>query len=240
MLFLDVEQGEGLQRLLALAAAVRQHFKQRGLLLDAGKAFVPHVTIAKLSKLAGPPAWQRSKRASTNDRAPELQGRHGEPPPQSNSEPAATATDEEMAQAAPPLGPADCPGAASELPADQAGSSAAAAVQQAERPPTAALMKIPAEAYEAHVAVEVGEVTAPELQLCSMQHREPGEYYPLVAVLCLSTGSVRMVAGAEAGGEGAVSGGALGAACGAAGGGEATAGGSGGAEGAAGGAPASQ
>ena len=53
MLYLDVRPGEGLQRLQALAAATRAHFDAAGLLLQADRPFVPHVTIAKTSKLQG-------------------------------------------------------------------------------------------------------------------------------------------------------------------------------------------
>ncbi|GAB4820805.1 hypothetical protein N2152v2_007851 [Parachlorella kessleri] len=51
VLYLDVEEGEGQQRLHTLAAAVRSHFHAARLLQQADRPFVPHVTIAKLSKL---------------------------------------------------------------------------------------------------------------------------------------------------------------------------------------------
>jgi 2'-5' RNA ligase len=43
--------GGGRQGVMQLAATVRQHFKDEGLLLQANRSFVPHVTIAKLSKM---------------------------------------------------------------------------------------------------------------------------------------------------------------------------------------------
>ncbi|PRW56056.1 A-kinase anchor 7 isoform gamma [Chlorella sorokiniana] len=53
VLYLDVSPDNGLERLMALAAATRVHFKDAGLLLQADQPFVPHVTIAKTSKLQG-------------------------------------------------------------------------------------------------------------------------------------------------------------------------------------------
>ena len=53
VLFLEVAEGEGRQQLLVLEQAVRQAFAGAGLLGDDSQAFLPHVTIAKLSRLKG-------------------------------------------------------------------------------------------------------------------------------------------------------------------------------------------
>lgn len=42
VLYLDVRPDDGLQQLMALAAAARAHFKDAGLLLQADQPFVPH------------------------------------------------------------------------------------------------------------------------------------------------------------------------------------------------------
>ena len=53
VLYLDVRRDAGLEQLTRLAAATRAHFQQEGLLLQAGQAFLAHVTVAKTSKLQG-------------------------------------------------------------------------------------------------------------------------------------------------------------------------------------------
>jgi 2'-5' RNA ligase len=61
VIFLDLADGNGgsgsggntggREAALQLAATVRTHFQEQGLLLQANRAFVPHVTIAKISKM---------------------------------------------------------------------------------------------------------------------------------------------------------------------------------------------
>jgi len=54
VLFLDVRQDENSRQFLKFASAVRDYFQAEGLLLQTNKAFVPHVTIAKTSKIPQP------------------------------------------------------------------------------------------------------------------------------------------------------------------------------------------
>ena len=51
VLFLDLRRDEGEARLRQVAAALRDHFRQAGLLPQADRDFTPHVTVAKLSKM---------------------------------------------------------------------------------------------------------------------------------------------------------------------------------------------
>lgn len=51
VLYLDVQPGDGQQQLVALAAAVREHFSSQGVGDDCQRPFTPHVTIAKMSNI---------------------------------------------------------------------------------------------------------------------------------------------------------------------------------------------
>ena len=51
VLYLDVEPGVEQQQLVALAAAVREHFNSQGVIDDGQRPFTPHVTIAKMSNI---------------------------------------------------------------------------------------------------------------------------------------------------------------------------------------------
>lgn len=152
----------GAAALAALAAAVRGRFHEAGLLLQADREFVPHVTVVKCSKMqpwGGGGGGARGKRRRGQGR-----GRGGQARLASEAS-ASGAADEDASEAASEAGP----GASADK------NASAAAAQQ---------LTIPPEAYAAQsdvtAAVEVGE-----LQLCAMAGRRPGGYYPVVAACSL-------------------------------------------------------
>ena len=62
MLYLDLRRDEGYETLVSLAGAGRQHFAEAGCpAMDADRAFTPHVTIAKLSKLSVGKRWRNDQ-----------------------------------------------------------------------------------------------------------------------------------------------------------------------------------
>lgn len=75
VLYLDVQPDGGLQQLQALATATRAHFAAAGMLLQADRPFVPHVTIAKTSKLQG--GWGAKRGRGGGGYVPPHGGRGG-------------------------------------------------------------------------------------------------------------------------------------------------------------------
>lgn len=296
VLYLDLRQDQGLQRLLALAAASRAHFQAAGLLLEAERAFVPHVTVAKTSKLQGfggrggggrcdhggrghhgqhgggqhgehnsgsKRDWKterREERRAKQQRL-ELQAADEEAAAQWGAEAPAAAIGEsaEAAELESSAGEGavapgrQVPGSNSSAAAnaEQPSSSAAAATgaleqQQRESPEDCEELQplglveglqeqqppqphhhrdrvrrerghwdgdpaeqqqlnwrqIDAEAWAPLVAIEGGSALLAEIQLCAMQGRKPGGYYPVIASLPLASAVASAVAaGASNSGE---------------------------------------
>lgn len=71
VLFLDIAQDSGLERLMQLAAASRAHFAEHRLLLQAGQAFVPHVTVAKSSKLVQQYSKRQARQGQQSEQLPQ-------------------------------------------------------------------------------------------------------------------------------------------------------------------------
>ena len=59
VLYLDLRKDEGYERLVSLATSAQQHLADATCpATDPGRAFTPHVTIAKLSKLSAGKHWR--------------------------------------------------------------------------------------------------------------------------------------------------------------------------------------
>jgi hypothetical protein len=231
VLFLDLRKDGGLDRLLQLAAATRSHFAGRGLLQQAQQAFVPHITVAKTSKLQGWAGkrggrgggrdWRQERRAKQQrldrQQAPEEAaleaGRSDEQvaAEAADGNPAEVAAIEEATEAAistaaeglSPLraaAPQPVPAAAAYSSIGGGGSSGSAAAQpqahdrpavpsEHERQQQSNWRLIPAEAWAPHIAIVGGRAVLAEIQLCAMQGRKGGQYYPVLCSLPLGGAS---------------------------------------------------
>lgn len=165
----------GRNNLMVLATVVRSHFAARHLLLDADRCLEPHVTIAKIripSKRRGRGGYRHGSTAG---------GKRGHGPGDDR----------------PSCGHASRRknGNEMELPQLQQvmeGSSSGPSPQRelGEDPPEQQtqpqLRRIPAEAYAAHTSISCGTpVSVAQVQLCAMQGRRRGFFYPVVASLPL-------------------------------------------------------
>eukprot|EP00887_Chlorella_sp_A99_P002771 scaffold6.g2771.t1 len=188
----------GRERLMALASVVRAHFAERQLLQQADSEFAPHVTIAKTSKLMG--QWGgrgrrhgKRGRGQPHRRGGGKRGRHD-----------GRQGAEEAGMASQP------PASQQEGQGEEEGQGREEGQQQPEQPdkPRLDYRRIPHEAYAALAAISCsGAVAVAELQLCAMQGRKPGAYYPVVASLPLGPEALLpeqwQAAGGDAAGAGA-------------------------------------
>lgn len=275
---MDIVQDRGLEQLLELAAVARAHFQEAGLLLEADRPFVPHVTVAKTSKLQGgrgggggrwargrgagggrhghgggeharEQGWREQRRA---ERRGTEEGLEGGPVGQADllMDGASGSLEEQEAEAAvaaagaakstqgagqadvealpgsaggllpsKPAAAADDSSAAGDAPETSgdghastaaagnwagaqllagdpgdAGTSAAQQKQQEQQaqqaqqqhePAPQGWRQIPAEAWAPLAAIVGGTAVLAEVQLCAMQGRKPGEYYPVLCSLPL-------------------------------------------------------
>ena len=171
------EGGDGGRgQLLALAAAVRKHFEALELLQDGAKGdFAPHVTIAKTSKLMG---WGGGRRGGGRHGG---HGRGGQGAPGHKLGRWGKEPQQEEGSAGP--GSAAAQGSEGRQ-APQKQQENQLAEQEQEQQPD--LGHIPALAYSDHLTVSCGApVSVAEVQLCAMQGREAGGYYPVLATLPL-------------------------------------------------------
>lgn len=180
VLYLDVRQDTEAERLHQLAAAVRAHYIEAGLLLQADRPLGPHVTVAKMSKMA---PWQARGRGKWRGK-----GSSGKKGTRGVDTDAEAVVDETQA---------DCEGRSTEhtspshdasvggvvLPREDAGDAAAPDSDDtmSEKEQQRSIRGIPPDSYEMHAGICAGPVTLIELQLCAMEGRKPGEYYPVIA-----------------------------------------------------------
>ena len=197
VLYLDLRRDEGLQSLLALAAAARSHFlEETQLLLQGDQEPVPHVTVAKISKLLGrprrvgvaaagqPPCVAGSSNCGNGGGQGRGGGQEGELKndwqqhveghprqllqPEENSQHQQLEQPSETQHLDPP------PEKQQQQPRQQPRQRQ----QQDWR-------RIPAEAWAQHAGVSAGRVVLSELQLCAMAGRQNGNYYTVLTCLPL-------------------------------------------------------
>jgi len=155
----------GREQVIQLAAAVRQHFGEQGLLLQADRAFVPHVTVAKLSKLQ---PWQRG-----------AQGKRRSPPWRQRQRKVALEESEKEE--------AEFIEMEEEIINADSGLAIDSSIKHNNKRIKEGPLCISEESYSALSSISTGAVEVTELQLCAMKGRKPGEYYKSIASVRLHT-----------------------------------------------------
>ncbi|KAG7669242.1 hypothetical protein Ndes2526B_g05537 [Nannochloris sp. 'desiccata'] len=167
VVYLDLTEAE---QILQLAATVRQYFGQQGLLLQADRAFVPHVTIAKLSKV---PPWQRGagdKRKSTPWRRRQRQRQVSIEESEKQEE--LTVKEEETVV---------------NVDSSFAASIEASSKEDKDEGRKMQQLFIPEASYSSLSTISTSAVEVTELQLCAMEGRNHGEYYKVISSVRLQT-----------------------------------------------------
>ncbi|KAL4421704.1 hypothetical protein ABPG77_010648 [Micractinium sp. CCAP 211/92] len=173
VLYLDIVQDRGLEQLLELAAVARAHFQEAGLLLEADRPLVPHVTVAKTSKLQGGRGAGGGR--SAGDAAETSSDGH-----------ALAAAAGNLAGAELLAGdPGDAGTSAAQQKRQEQQAQQAQQAQQQHEPAPQGWRQIPAEAWAPLAAIVGGTAVLAEVQLCAMQGRKPGGYYPVLCSLPL-------------------------------------------------------
>ena len=170
VVFLKVAENE---TLLRFAAALRCHFHEQGLLLQANRDFVPHITVAKCSKMQ---QYNTTKRRKNKHQPSSKWNR------KTKSGGKSVETDVEMMDndgIAPLV--EDTHEEEMEEEEEEDSSFATERPNKEERNEKRAPFKIPFEAYALHEHVCIEDAVAvQELQLCAMQGRAAGEYYQIL------------------------------------------------------------
>jgi 2'-5' RNA ligase len=189
VVFFDLAEAQGVEaegcggreQVIQLAAAVRQHFGDQGLLLQADRAFVPHVTIAKLSKLQ---PWQRGARGTRRSPSWRQQQKkvsleeEKESKKQQHEEEEEEEEEEVILKEEKKVATVDS-GFAIEATSKHNNYNVERKKEQQ--------LYIPKESYSAVSSISTGAVQVTELQLCAMEGRKPGEYYKLISSVRLHT-----------------------------------------------------
>lgn len=173
VLYIDVADDSGREQLSNVATVVRQHFFKGGLLLQAKRDYVPHVTVAKVSKMGNTWSGRRGKIRNTR-------GGRG------RSSQVGTASGGQICTANEDSIPNQENNGQGEHVNDDmvvgqeehGGQAVAPCRDKAHRHQR---LQIVPEAYEQHLDVDVGCVEVFEVQLCRMQGRKEGEYYEIVS-----------------------------------------------------------
>ena len=177
-------------RVLEVATAVRQHFQEQGLLLQAERAFVPHVTVAKLSKMQpwrgntvkSSSRWGGRGRGRGKGRWKSQQQHHQEEREEIEQDDRQDKEEEAIVDIDPAPNNLD---SSSNSRDDSNATIRKKHENEKQREGEHDLenkkIVIPVEAYESLSSISTDAVEVHEIQLCAMQGRKPGEYYTVIA-----------------------------------------------------------